>query len=165
MHDERLHLTLPVGKKSCRPDVSPGVLCLCLGSLMSRRRNLGWAMSWKSDSTTKTFWLLSVQELPENELAIVSASVRWWVAWYIFCHLSEAHLRPGIAWKWTSDRLSNEGIYLLEDRVMETNSKAAVRGLILIFSSPSVWRTSESRNCLKTLGRSFLQLQSIATGK
>ena len=41
MHDERLHLTLPVGKKSCRPDVSPGVLCLCLGSLMSRRRNLG----------------------------------------------------------------------------------------------------------------------------
>ena len=38
-------------------------------------------------------------------------------------------------------------------RVMETNSKAAVRGLFLIL--PYLWHTSEFRNRLITPGRSF----------
>ena len=47
-----------------------------------------------------------------------------------------------------------------EDRVMETNSKAAVRWSFLIL--PSLWHTSESRNRLITPGRSFPQHQSIS---
>ena len=70
-----------------------------------------------------------VQELPENELATVSA---------------------------TKEYTSVEG------GVMETNIKAAVRGLILILPSLSLQRTSESRNRLKTPGRSFPQQQSIS---
>ena len=50
-----------------------------------------------------------------------------------------------------------------EDRDMETNFEAAVRGLFhIVEDSCLLWRTSESRNRLKTPGRSFPQQHSIS---
>ena len=41
----------------CRPDVSPGVLCWCVGNLKSWRRNLRWALSaWASNQIVQTSW-------------------------------------------------------------------------------------------------------------
>ena len=101
-----MYLALPVGYQEllCRPDVSPGFLCSCLGNLKSRRRNLRWVMIINSDCVN-FLTINCVQTLPENELVFVSATME----------CTE------------------------EDRDMGSNSKAAVRGLILIFPSSSLW--------------------------
>ena len=130
MHDARLYLA-GYYELPCRPNVSPGFLCSRLGKLKSRRQNLRWAMSINSDCAN-LLTINCVQEppMPENEVATVSA---------------------------TRECISVEDRAM---RVMETNSKAAVRGLFFIL--PYLWHTSESRNRPITPGRSFPQHQSIS---
>ena len=115
------------------------------------------------------------QDSLKNELALVSTTkecttVEDRVAetnskapvreWFLSCHLrvSDTHMRPGTAWNY---RLGNEGIYLYEGPSYGEKSQGdGERGLILFL--PSLWRTSESRNRLKTPRRSFLQQQNIS---
>ena len=137
MHDARLYLVLPVGYSEllCRPDFSPGFLCSRLGNLKWRRRNLWWAMSINSDCAN--FLVTNcLQELPENELEIVSA---------------------------TKECTSVEP----EDRVMETNSKAAVRGLFLISYPPIsliyIWIQESSNNPREVVPSTAKYI--MATGK
>ena len=119
-----LHFTLGY-ELLCRPDVSPGFLCSCPRNLKTKSRKLWWARA--SNQTANFLTYNCVQELPENELANVSAT--------------------------------NECISV-EDRVLESNSRAAVRGMIHTIL-PSLWRTSAYRNRLKTNKWSSRQWRSI----
>ena len=175
----RLHLACY--DQLCRPDVSLGAHCSLrrsfLGNLKLRRRNLRWAMSIKSDDAnfltiTCIRICLKMNQRPSRQRRSVP---RWrgelrrrilkqrWVDLFLLSYISLTHLcaqeRPEIELvpiaSTTKERSSVE-----DRRVTETNSNAAVREQILIL--PSLWRTSESRNRLKTPGRSFLQQQNIS---
>ena len=119
------------------------------------------------------------QDLLENELALVSrtkecttvedrvtetkskAAVREFDP---YPAISLTHLRPlaGPTWKWTnSDRLGNEGTYLCGGPSYGDEFQGGGERRLILFL-PSLWRTSESRNRLKTPGRSFLQQQNIS---
>ena len=159
----------------CRP-VSRGVLYSFRGNLEIRRRNLRWAMSIKI-KWCKLLDNYLRQDLLENELTLVSttkecttvedrvtetnsnAAVRGLL---LSCHLSDAQLRPGTAWKWTSSyRLGKKGRYLCEGASYGDKFQGGGEWGLIIFLS-SLWCASESRNHLKTPRRSFLQQQNIS---
>ena len=139
--DGRRHL---VGNwQPCRPDVSHGALSSFLGNLRLRRRNLRWAMSIKSNGAnflTITCGRICLKTNRRSSRQRRSVP-RWrselrrqilkqrWVDWLLLSYISLTHLcaqeLPEIELvpivSTTKERTS------VEDRVMETNSKAAVR--------------------------------------
>ena len=139
--DARRHL---VGYwQPCRPDVSRGALCSFLGNLKVRRRNLRWAMSIKSNGANfltitciriclKTNQRSSRQRrsVPRWRGELRRQILKQWVDWLLLSYISLTHLcaqeLPEIELvpivSTTKESTS------VEDRAMETSSKAAVRG-------------------------------------
>ena len=173
MHDARLRLA---GYQQLCCPVSRGVLFSFLGNLEMRRRNRRWAMCIKSDCTNfLTITWVRICLKPNQRSSRQRRSVpRWrielrrqilrqrWEDCFLSCHLSDTHLRPGTTWKWTSSyRLGNGGMYICGGPSYGDKFQGGGEWGFILFL-PSLWRTSESRNRLKTPRRSFLQQQNIS---
>ena len=141
MMHARLHLACY--DQLCRPDVSLGAHSSFLGNLKLRRRNLRWAMSIKSDGAnflTITCGRICLKmnqrssrqrrSVPRWGGELRRQILKQWVDWLLLSYISLTHLcaqeLPEIELvpivSTTKERTS------VEDRVMETSSKAAVRG-------------------------------------